>query len=306
MRFQIKIFFIFLSLLVIFPVFALNSKPTFASASHIVRLKYEDGSPVVGKMVILRTGEYCNCDTDACPDCACYDCSRDVALWDQGGGCCNFDCGKYSTGPTWTVNTDSHGIAIFSARAGSNAGSGIGGGDLQTCSTGRNGRMVMGVAYLNGSGWWRLENVSNRPGGTETKDDSAPSACLKGHPNCCHCPDTTPPDERLRYNLAGDYEPCARYNEEGTDVAYWTHNFSSTQSYPIRANMAVSGLPYNCDNWSGDNPGTKTTNIYWEWTWIGSHAQNSTPQNKPLLAFANNLWCSISDLFSKITLAKNL
>ncbi|MDD5147751.1 MAG: hypothetical protein PHV63_04375 [Candidatus Daviesbacteria bacterium] len=288
MRFQIRLIFAFLSLLVIFPVFALNSKPAFAFASHIVRLKYEDGSPVAGKMVILRGGEFNDCEGEWC-----HDCSRAVRYP------CSFDCGIYWTGPTWTATTDSHGLAVLSAKScSSNTTCGIFEGSIQACSIGRVLRLVMGVAYLNDQGYWRLDNVSNRSGGTDMKDDR-PGNCALGTAGCTNCS----PDQLLSYNLAGDNEPC---------MNYWGEEFSY-RGFGSRANIAATALPYDED--SMGSPNRKSTNIYWEWTWIGAYAQNSTPQNlaqnpntqnQPILAYTSNFLNSLKGLFSKITLANNL
>lgn len=285
MRLRFKVFFILLSLLVFIPTFLLSTQPAFAFASHIVKLKYEDGTPVVNKMVILRGGEFDDCDCGGVPDneCWCHDCSRTVSYP------CNFDCGFYWTGPTWTKTTDSHGIAVFSAKDCSNTICGIFEGSIQACSIGRVLRLVMGVAYLNNQGYWRLDNVSNRSGSAEAKDDKTPNTCI-GHVRdrrsgtLWDLSGNESPDEILRFHLAGDQEWC---------MSYWTDGFSG-KSFGSRANMGVTALDYNED--SMGSPNRKSTNIYWEWTWIGSHAQNT--QNQSIFAFAGNLWASLSKLLS--------
>lgn len=293
MRFQVRLFIIFLSLLVILPVFLLNTKPVFAFASHIVRLKYQDGSPVVNKMVILRAGEYHNCSCPAGMEerwCWCHDCSRSVDYTYRCGHC---NVGHW-TGPTWTMNTDSNGTVVFSARAASNAGGGIGDGDIQTCSTGRNMRIGVALADLNSGGHWQLDSATGSIGSVDWRRESSPNVCLKGSGGQCstssNCPtSSSSSDEILRYHVAGDEEWCK---------SWWDEGWQRVNSFPVHANLASTYLTYDCwGGCSGDGPGKKTTNIYWEWTWVGSQSQAQNTQNQPLLALAGSLLTSLLAIF---------
>lgn len=163
MRFQIRLFIIFLSLLVILPAFLLTSRPAFASVSHIVRLKRENGSPVTNVEVNLHSWR--------------ITCSGGDEEW-----CNDCDCG--SEGPTWKTNTDEYGIASFLMTADSLYCSGWRREgyyyqSVQRCSTGWAAPLTVAIPYLSESGYWRLDAIDQhswfRPIGSRCDPDEEES-----------------------------------------------------------------------------------------------------------------------------------
>lgn len=277
---RIKLCIFFFSALFFILTASFSSQPALAYASHIVRLKYEDGSPVADQTVMLRTNEFDTnqiCGGDYYEACH-LDCSRYVDGWGTGCG----HCPRYYTGLTWITRTDdSHGIAVLSARdISSNGNDDSRYSDIQKCSSRFNNPLAMAVPYLNSSGYWRLDRISGYSQAYQKYDSSSQAV--------------------LREKLAGDrVEYASDPNDDHEDwTNYWLAGYSY-QSFGNRANIARIDTGESGGACGGHRCTGKPFNIYWEWTWVGSRSSAQNLQNQPFLALAGNLWNSILGLFPK-------
>jgi len=275
MKFQARLFLIFLSLLVILPVFLLNTHPALASVSHIVRLKDEDGSPIAGAKVILHTWQQQGCDEKEDP-------------W------CN-DCDWGVEGPSWLGTSDIYGIVVFKMTDQSSEQPGTLTTDedykIQRCSCGYTRPAMMAVVYLDqySGGFWRFDQLS-------PSAEISPRAYWDGFQYVMK--DVASDNvgwmwDVIKSNAPDDWDcedNCTYFNSDG---------FTNFHSWGSKGNIVKANIN------SSDGDGAKNGNFYWVWTWMeGSTALNT--RNQPLLAFAGDFINSIRGLFSKITLAKNL
>jgi len=271
MKFQARLFSIFLSLLVILSVFLLTTQPAFASVAHIVRLKYEDDSPVVGAKVILHTQQQQGCE--------------DSDPW------CN-DCDWWKEGPSWLGTSDIYGIVVFkmtdqsSEKEEDDTFTPTIDEDykIQRCSCGYTRPAMMAVVYLDqySGGYWRFDQLSPAAG-------IYPHAYWDGFQYVMK--DVASDDVGWFWDVIKSNAQIDPYCDEG--CAYFNSDgFTKFHSWGGRGNVVKANID------SSDGDGAKNGNFYWEWTWV----ENSTAQNtktQPLLAFAGNLWASILNIFPK-------